>query len=813
MISSATRRRCAVSSLALLTALGASAVAHAADASGATEAGSPEQISTLSELVVTASRRESTTLTTPINISAVTGADLTRAGVQDFSALSRTVPGLIYNSNGVRNGGATNSFVLHGLNLDDVSNSGDQPLPTVAPVSVYLNETPSFVNLHLADVQRVEVLRGPQATLYGDASIAGTVRVLFNEPDLTKASASFSGDGSYTKHARDPNFTFDTVLNKPITDDFGVRLAAGYSRDAGYIDAPHMFQYTASGQPVLADPSDPVHSLPATTSAKDVNSAKLWYVRPMLLFKQDKLKVLVTYQHQYEHAEGEDEDSYPGGPSPTSFSSAADPGFQNDNFDTAFPASFGKYQSGQFMMQPYTRNVDVASVEASYDLGFATLTSVTSGYNNESTAITDNSGFYQASLGFLYSGYPRLSLQSNRHYQDYAGIEEMRLVSNGDGPLTYSVGAFYMHQHNHLLQDDVIPGFADYSAALGAPTGTDLAYQYERYIHFIDLAAFGEATYHVTPKWQLTGGVRVFKQTLDLSSTIELPICGVFCSNDGVNPLGLSGGGDRQVVKKALWKANTSYEFADHMLGFLTFSQGERRGGANGVPTKGALGESPAFLFFQPDTVNNYEGGIKGRLPFGLEFSSAVYFIDWKNPQVNVSTPVGAFPAAVNGKKATSKGVDLDARMRVADGLTLSATYSYNKAKLKDAIEVGGKSFGAAGARLPGTPSNTASFSVDYERPMYADYTFSAHADVSYRSDMVTSLTPSLNVNLPGFSVLNASVGVSNDVWRLALFADNLTNSRGVISAHTVEAYDARGIDNRVDRPLTVGVRFGYKVE
>jgi iron complex outermembrane receptor protein len=812
MISSAMRRRCGVSSLALLTAFAAAAMAHAADASGAAEAEAGSDPSTLSELVVTASRRTSTALTTPMNISAVTGADLIREGVTDFRDLTRTVPGLVYNSNGIRNGGATNSFVLHGLNLDDVSNSGDQPLPTVAPVSVYLNETPSFVNLHLADVERVEVLRGPQATLYGDASIAGTVRVLFNQPDLTRASASLSGETSWTKHAGDPNLTFDGVINKPITDEFGFRLAAGYTREAGYIDAPHMFQVDARGAPVLADPSDPVHSLPLSTSENDVNSAELWYARPMFLFKHDNLKVLVTYQHQYEHASGADEDSFPGGPSPTSYNSALNPGFQNDGFDAAFPAKFGEYESGQFINQPYTRNVDVASVEASYDLGFATLTSVTSGYNNESKAVTDNSGFYQASLGFLYSGYPRLLLASNRAYRDYAGIQEMRLVSNGDKRLTWSVGAFYMHQHNHLLQNDVIPGFADYSAALGAPTGTDLAYQYERFIHFIDLAAFGEATYHVTPKWQVTGGVRVFKQTLDLSSTIALPICGAFCSNDGVNPLGLSGGGDRQVVKKALFKANTSYQFDHNLMGFLTFSQGERRGGANGVPTKGTLGESPDFLFFQPDTVNNYEMGLKGRLPFGVEFSSAIYYIDWKNPQVNVSTPVGAFPAAVNGKKATSRGIDLDARMRVADGLTLQTTYSYNKAKLSDPIEVGGKSFGTAGTRLPGTPRHTASVSVDYEQPVQ-DYTFNAHADVSYRSDMTTSLTPSLNENLPGFSVLNVSVGLSKDAWRVALFADNLTNSRGVISAHNPDAYDPRGIDNRLTRPLTVGLRFGYKTE
>jgi outer membrane receptor protein involved in Fe transport len=811
MISSASRRRLGVSSLAVLAALGAAA-AHAAEAPNAAAAGAAlaSGPSTLSELVVTASRRESTALTTPINISAVTGADLVRQGVQDFRDLTRTVPGLVYNSNSIRNGGATNSFVLHGLNLDDVSNSGDQPLPTVPPVSVYLNETPSFVNLHLADVERVEVLRGPQATLYGDASIAGTVRVLFNQPDLTRSSMELSGQTSWTRHADGPNGGFDAVFNKPIGDELGFRIAGGYTFEHGFINAPHMMRLDANGAPVLADPSDPVHSLPVPTSAKQVDNADLWYVRPVLLFRHEQWKVLVTYQHQHEHADGADEDSYPGGSPPTSYSSALTPGFQNDNFDAAFPPVFGKYESGQFIMQPYSRDVDVASVEASYDLGFATLTSVTSGYNNESKAITDNSGFYQASLGFLYSGYPRLLLASHRDYRDFAGIEEVRLVSSGAGPLTWTVGAFYMHQHNHLLQDDMIPGFADYSAALGAPTGTDLAYQYERFIHFIDRAVFGEASWHITPKWQVTGGVRVLRQTLDLSSTIELAICGAFCSNDGVNPLGLSGGGDRQVVTKALFKGNTSYQFNKDLLGFFTFSQGERRGGANGVPTKGLLGESPAFLFFQPDTVNNYEVGLKGRIGGVFEFSGALYYIDWENPQVNVSTPVGAFPAAVNGKKATSKGVDLDARWRVAQGVTLSGTYSYNKAELKDPIEVGGKSFGAAGSRLPGTPNHTASFAVDYDRPV-GDMSLDAHADVSWRSDMTTSLTPSLNVNLPGFAVLNASVGVARDAWRVALFADNLTNSRGVISAHTAEAYDARGVDNRVMRPLTVGVRFGYK--
>jgi outer membrane receptor protein involved in Fe transport len=808
----------AVSSLALLASLGliafgaaarAEADAAASEASADAEAGNHR----LSEIVVTATRRSGTALTTPINISAVSGGDLEKAGVSDFRDLSRVVPGLVYNGTSIRNGGATNSFILHGLNLDDVSNSGDEPLPTVAPVSVYIGETPTFVNLHLADVQRIEVLRGPQATLYGDASIAGTVRILPNEPEIGKLSFDISGDTSWTRHADGPNYTIDGVINAPINDHSAFRLAAGYVFDNGFIDAPRMFLLDANGVPVLGNPADPANSLPVSTSKKNIDNSDLSYARPSLLYKNGPFKFLLSYQHQHEQADGDDIDSYPGGPAPTSYSSALTPGFRNDGFDAAFPSTFGKYQSGDFLPSPYSRDVDIVSVESAYDFGFATLTAVTSYADNVSHARTDNSGFYQASLGFLYSGYPRLSLDSHRQYYDSTFTEEVRLVSNGSGPFTYTVGAFYLNEGNRYLQRDLIPGFTQFSAAIGAPTGTDLAYRYERQFHFFDIAGFGQGTYHITHRWQVTGGARVYEQVLSLFSTIELPICGVACSDDGVNPLGLSGGGNRQVNNNVLWDANTSYQITDGVLAFATFSQGERRGGANGVPTKGVLGASPEFLFFKADTVDNYEVGLKGRIGGSFQFESAFYWVEWHDPQVNVSTPVGAFPAVVNGDKARSRGIDLDARLKIIDPLTLSANYSYNQAELLDGIVVGGVSYGAAGTRLPGTPASTFSFAADYEQPVSPTLTFNAHADVSYRSGDPTSLTPSLDIYLPGFAMLNLSAGVSHGPWHVTAFVDNVTNERGVLSANAVGPYDVRSIDNRLSRPLTAGLKFGYKFE
>lgn len=767
------------------------------------------------DIVVTASRRQTTTLSTPINISAIGGEELAKRGVSNFQDLSRAVAGLVYNSASIRDGGAS-SFIIHGLNLDGVSSGGERPQATVAPVSIYVGETPAFVNLHLADIKRIEVLRGPQATLYGNASIAGTLRVLFNEPDPDKFAASLSGDAGWTKHATGPNYSLDGVINLPLASNLALRVAGGYTFDHGFINAPALYALDGAGKPVLADPSDPVHSLPVRTSAKNINDSELGYVRAMLKYEEGPLRLLATYQYQYEHSEGPDQDSFPGGPAPTAFSSVGDvgatPAFQNDNFDNVFPHTFNEYETGAFLRQPLTRKVNLGSLEASYDFGFATLTSVTSAYETDSSAVNDSTAGYQKTLGFFYAGYPRILVPSTRDYNEKAFIQEVRLVSASDKPFTYSIGAFYMNQRSHLTSTDYNMGYNDYLVALGAwNNNTDVGYIYDRKMRFIDLAAFAEVTYHVTPAWQVTGGVRVFKQTLDITAINALPICGFYCSQDGVDPLGIASATDQQKKSQALFKFNTSYTFPNAMLAYFTFSQGVRRGGASGIPTTGPFAEDPTFQFYQPDSVDNYEVGLKGRLGRHFEFSAAGYYVDWKNPQVNVSTPNGGFPAGVNGSSARSLGVDLEARYRMTDQFSVSATYGYNDSKLTGPIVVGGRSFGGDGARLPGTPHHTASVSANYDKELAGGLVFNAQANLSYRSGVSTSLTPRANVNLPGFAMVGASVGISKDDWRVSLYGENLGDVRGVLSASSLLSTDVRGVNNRLSRPRTIGLRFSLK--
>jgi outer membrane receptor protein involved in Fe transport len=275
------------------------------------------------------------------------------------------------------------------------------------------------------------------------------------------------------------------------------------------------------------------------------------------------------------------------------------------------------------------------------------------------------------------------------------------------------------------------------------------------------------------------------------------------------------------VTTKALMKFNTSYEFAPHSLAYFTFSQGERRGGANGTPPAGPFAESTAFEYFKPDSDDNYELGVKSRIGGRFEVSTSFYWVELHNPQVNVSTPHGSFPAAVNGAGARSRGIDFEARYKLNDDISLSATFGYVDAELtapiiipgsvNNGVFITGATYGVSGTKLPGTPDETGSLGVDYVRPLPNGLDFSAHADVSLRSGMTTSLTPTDNVNLDGFAILNLSAGLEKGAWRWALFVNNATNTRGVVSAENTDAWDVRSINNRLSRPLTAGLRFGYR--
>ena len=191
----------------------------------------------LEEVIVTATRRDVSVQDVPYNISAITGSDLAENGVNGAADLFRIASGVNFIEQGPRSGVNNSNLIMRGVNAETLSrNSG--PLATAPVVSTYINETPVFVNLRLKDLDRVEVLRGPQGTLYGSGSLGGSVRYIYNKPTFDEFAGEISGGVSQTENGDGINYETDLMLNIPLGDSFGVRVNAGYADYAGFIDQP-----------------------------------------------------------------------------------------------------------------------------------------------------------------------------------------------------------------------------------------------------------------------------------------------------------------------------------------------------------------------------------------------------------------------------------------------------------------------------------------------------------------------------------------------------------------------------------------------
>ena len=791
---------------------GAYAQTAAGNSPSAAAGSGAAQTERLEEVIVTATRREESVLTVPYNITATTQKQLEAAGVVDFSTLSQVVPGLVYNGGGIREGGSENGFILRGLNTDRTSTS-DTPELTVAPVSVYIDDTPIFANLHLTDIARVEVLRGPQGTLYGSGSLGGTIRFIYNDPDPRALSGQIQVDTSHTDGAGGENYTVEGVLNVPLADTLALRVSAGHTLEQGFIDAKNLFVLDGAGVPILQNPADPITSLPVTHTQNDIDDSEQTYLRAALKYAADSFKATLSFQYQDESADGESADTKGIGAVPTAFSSAVTPGFLNDGFDAEIPPVYGANQTGIFLREPYDRHIDLFALELSKDFGFATLSSSSSYFINDSDSVEDLSGGYQTNLGVLYAGFPRLAVPSYRETIEHTFAEEVRWVSTATGPWKWVLGAFYQDQQQSFHQIDSVLGWSTFASALfGVPVTTNTAFDYDRHERFHDAALFGELTYDITQRWDVTVGLRAFDQQLDISTITQLPICGAFCANNGTDPLGTTLGSEESTHRRVLGKFNTSYHFSSDLMVYFTASEGFRRGGANGLPTAGLFAQNQGFVAFQPDTVWNYEIGFKGVVRPGLQLTADLFQEDWNKPQLDILTPLGAFYAAVNGNTARSRGAELALEARVSSELSVSAGYTYTDARLTSAFTVAGTTFGADGTRLPGVPENQLSLGADYAQPVAAKYSIIAHADTAYRSEVPVALPGSLggSVIVPGFWMSDASAGLQHESWRVVLYLDNAFNARGVTTAIPATAVGARHDVNWLSRPRTGGLRLRY---
>ncbi len=746
----------------------------------AQQSGDGQSATATDEIIVTGTRRAESVRDVPFNIQAISSDTLEKTGATDIADFARTVPGLSLTDNGAREGV---TLVLRGLRTGTEA--------ALAPTTtVYVDEIPmdmpfrgSPLDLKLVDVERVEVLRGPQGTLFGGGAIGGTLRYISKKPGMTAIEGRVGAELSATRHGG-ANYNATAMLNVPVADWIAVRANVGRFRNDGYIDN-------------------------VALGTKDINDDRTTSARIAVLMKPaDNLDIDLSYYRQ-----------------------------------TARYGEFNNQRESQpDLTVDYTHPGDsrykaqLANLTLSYDFGWASLTS-SSSYVDERLNATNDSTF--GIRDGIFSSFldpadiPEFTVITQRRARSHGFTQEVRLVSSSDGPFDWIAGGYYNKVRVREVQQELVPvpfpGQDDFEQnIIGGELNDNKEYTYESDTRTRQFAAFGELKYHVTDTWQASVGGRYF----DVRGT------GGFFSIDqwfGQNardanglarttPLPYEFSNGRYHEKGSVWRFNSSYKLGRDGLVYVTIAQGFRPGGFN--LTTPNTGIPPEGRQYDADDLVSYElGGKFSLLQNRLYVSSAIFRIDWSDIQTTVRTPLG-FAYQGNAGKAVSEGVELELNARdiLLPGLSFNLGYSLTDAKLTETIA----GIGFKGERMPLVPRHALSLMTDYSAEIGGDlklgfnwvssYTSSSHADFGrFRpvNDPVTGLpVPAASPNpqylpLDSYWLTNMSLRIEGESWSVRVFADNLFDARFKTSRQFVNAnsrFAVSDIQYSPNRPRTIGI-------
>jgi outer membrane receptor protein involved in Fe transport len=768
----------------------------------------------LEEIVVTATRRDASVQDIPYNISAMTGDTMELHNMVDQYDVLRAMYGVTVIDRGYRNSGTVNSIVIRGLNVDNGAN-GDimlNAVPTVATyydavptVATYYDNTPLFANFLVKDIERVEVLRGPQGTLYGSGSLGGTVRYIGNRPDADAFDASVSVDYGQTSGSEGNNMAMDAMVNIPLGDRTAVRVAYSRIDNDGVIDYVNAYQLNGFREPLV-----------------DVNGTCT-----------DNFALQFNYQNQSDDI---------GARRSTTL------GDNNQPVGDPLYFAYGDDDSGQVILEPSSRDAELMSLDLEWDLGFATFTSTTSTYDHDGVGESDNGGLWQSggrdwSFNFYGGAWPRPIQRAERGYSDEAVVQEFRLVSNDTGSnFDWLVGAFYMDQETSVYQLSHNPGMnlfknacrdtGDVVCTVGGIYGgfwprfyagdlSEIDFEYIRDTSYEETAVYGELTYHFTDSFRITGGFRWFSNDVVNDVILGFPL-----------PPGSTSPAAPQSTDSdddVLVKLNASWDISDSMMLYAVYSEGYRHGGAQSLPSLDdgdPFGEpnAEAMRTFQSDSVKNYELGIKGGGGNFL-YTAALFNVDWDDPQLNTTSAFWGFFLAANGQQANTSGVELELEGILGDSFHYRAGYTYVKAELsKDFISPQtGNVVAPDGSTLPGAPENVLSLTADYTWNFGSDLDLILGVNGYYQSKSENFIDQAdvLNETFDSFLLLGATATLASEHWSATLYARNIGDESGAGGSFPVSnwSYDTDvfeswyGNGNRqfIVQPQTFGLKLGYR--
>lgn len=755
--------------LAAGAASGDAAVADAGDAA----AGDDDAI------VVTATRRAVRLLDVPINISALGADELANQRLNDVRDLGAFTPGVTITDTGPRGAG---TIVMRGLSADDSSTFADNGN---SAIGTYLGEVPLYLDFKLIDMERVEVLLGPQGTLYGLGTLAGAIRYIPVRPDSTKVSGYAHLRGFAVDESSRFGYVADGAINLPLVKDkIAFRSATGYFFDPGFIDYPFAVRQIGVSLPQPGPASNPLGT-DAQRGAnlqrlRDVNYGKTFTTRNQLGLTLDNLKAYLSYVFQEVRTGGRQANG--GG-----------------------VLGEGLYEGPWRVPEPAVRRAHLVSLEVEAQLGdFAELVSATAGTFTKNTGSVDVTDLL-LDLDYGYEGFPAFTGFTRSRAVNKQFNQELRLVSTHGGPLSWVLGGFYNEFRTSTSYREFIPGFgaSPTGIAFGViPNADDNEYASFGRSLTKERAVFGEATFKITPQWQVTGGARYYSYDLSRIGGSTLP----YFDGPVADDLDIPSSSGEAKANGVVWKANTSYKLTDSTLVYFTYSTGYRIGGANTGAAPCVLPLNPNVqnicalpdeLFYGPDETENLELGIRaGLFANKLSFNLSLFQVNWDGIQLAGQTINGAIGITSNGGKARNRGVDVSFNAQITNRFSLRGNYSYLDAKLTedvpDLLQIRNSlnerfrpKFGRvdvlAGDRLPGSAQHSGSLAANYLLPL-GDNEALFNWTATYTGNILSRVgNRGFGETLPGYLTHRGAITYrARNGIELSLFANNIFNKYAV---------------------------------
>ena len=720
----------------------------------------------LQEITVTATRREESIEKVPISVSALTGQDLERDGIKELGDIAALTPGL--------------EFTIPGQGFSTIAVTSIRGLNTLSGASVvgvYLDDTPIQGRLSpvgnvgnplplLFDLNRVEVERGPQGTLFGAGAEAGTIRFIANEPSLNKYDA-YTHEEIATTQGGSVSGEVGAAAGGPLVEDvLGFRLSAWVRHDGGYVNQ--------------------VSPIDQATVAHNVNTDNKLALRGALAFKPSD-EVTITPTIYFQSIRSED----------------------SGRFYAAFSnASQGDFNNGPLSPEIYTDKILLPTLKIQAQLGFAELTGIVSYYHRVLDINTDLSAFsgavglidYGSPLGPEYATSPADIAPDPTGQNANATTEEVRLTSSDPNAIfSWIVGIFNDHRTQYDYQ-------YLYSSVID-PTQPQL-YGADQSITDQQTALYGQGDLHFTKQATFTVGARVARVKTDQTNAYGDGIL-----NAGVPPISYAENRETPVTPRFAF----SYQATAEDLLYASIAKGNRIGGGNGQLPSFCNVQTPQG--YASDDVWNYEVGAKDRFFDGrLQVDTSVYHLKWSNIQQLIPFSCG-FQYTANTGEAVSNGFDLALRAMLAEHLQwgLNAGYS-NAYYTKTVLDPAGNPIASEGEKVGSLPVVNSPWDVDtfayYRVPLSTAQEMYLRAEYQFHSKNPgpfinqNALNPAyepLEVANPATRLLNARLGLLSGRLDANLFVNNLLNSHPLLAAQEF-APTSKFLTYSSFRPRTIGI-------